>query len=169
MHVATIGNDTVFTRIIDAPRALVFKAFIDPRHLAQWWGPHGMTCPVCEVDLRPGGRYRIVMRSPDGVDYPLTGVYREITVTKRIVSTVDTSEHPPEWHDTLNKHRPGEGKTATEMLWTMLFEEYDGKTKLTIQTLFALAADRDAFMKLGMAEGWAQSLERLEALVAKGS
>src|SRR5437868_2842338 len=71
-------HDFVITRVFDAPRSLVFKAWTDPQHMAQWWGPHGFTIPVCEMDVRPDGAYRIVMRGADGVDYPLKGVYHEI-------------------------------------------------------------------------------------------
>ena len=166
MQVEIFGNDTIFTRTVDAPRALVFKAWTDPVHLAKWWGPHGIENPVCEVDLRPQGRYRIVMRDDKGVDYPITGVYEEVVVPERIVSTVDTSEHSKDWHDLISKNRPGGGKAATEMRWTITFEEVGRKTKITIRTHFRSAADRDAFMKTGMAEGWSQSLERLETLVS---
>ncbi len=166
MHIEISGNDTLFTRIIDAPRDLVWKAWTDPKHLAKWWGPHVMTNPVCEVDLRPGGTFRIVMRDPKGIDYPITGVYVEIVVPERIVSTVNTEEHSKEWHDMINRNRPGGGKAATEMRWTVTFEEVGSKTKITIRTHFGSAADRDAFMKTGMAEGWSQSLERLETLVS---
>ena len=65
-------------RELDAPRALVFQAWTDPAHMARWWGPHNFTNPVCEIDLRAGGAHRIVMRSPDGVDYPIKGVYRGV-------------------------------------------------------------------------------------------
>jgi uncharacterized protein YndB with AHSA1/START domain len=167
MRVEISGNDTIFTRIINAPRTIVFKAWTDPKHLTKWWGPHIMACPVCEVDLRPGGSYRIVMRDPGGVDYPITGFYREIVVPERIVSTVNTDEHPQEWHELLSKYRPGGGRAATENSGTITFEEQGAKTKLTIRTHFASAADRNVFMKTGMTDGWAQSLERLEKLVAK--
>jgi uncharacterized protein YndB with AHSA1/START domain len=67
-------REVVITRIYDAPRPLVFKAWIDPKHLKRWWGPGVFTNPVCEVDARVGGAWRIVMRSPDGIDYPCGGV-----------------------------------------------------------------------------------------------
>lgn len=168
MQVEISGNDTIFTRVVDAPRALVFKAWTDPRHLAKWWGPHGMENPVCEVDLRPGGRFRIVMRDAKAVDYPITGVYEEIVVPERVVSTIDTSEHAKDWHDLISQNRPGGGKAATEMRLTVTFEDVGRMTKITIRTHFRSEADREAFMKTGMAQGWSQSLERLETLVRKG-
>jgi uncharacterized protein YndB with AHSA1/START domain len=83
-NVDVSGNEVILTHIIDAPRALVFKAWTDPKHFAQWWGPHGFT-NVCETGLRPGGAYRIVMRSPEGVDYPMRGVYLEVKEPERLV------------------------------------------------------------------------------------
>ena len=71
-------REVVITRVFDAPRALVFKAWTDPKHIARWWGPMGFTNPICELDARVGGAWRIVMRSPTGIEYPCGGVYREI-------------------------------------------------------------------------------------------
>src|SRR5436309_7085220 len=71
-------RELTITRVFDAPRALVFKMWTEPAHMAQWWGPHGFTNPVCEMDVRAGGRLRIVMRAPDGVEYPMSGTFREI-------------------------------------------------------------------------------------------
>ena len=152
----------VITRVFDAPRWLVFKAWTDPKHMAQWWGPHGFTNPVCEMDVRPGGAYRIVMRSPEGVEYPVKGVYREVVEPERLVMTMNCSEHPAEWHDLVNpKRQKGESNPAGDMLSTVTFEDLDGKTKLTIRTRFDSVAIRDSMLKMGMTEGWTQSLERL--------
>ncbi len=161
----------VITRVFDAPREIVWKAWTESERLAQWWGPHGFTNPVCEVDLRPGGAYRIVMRSPEGVGYPLKGVYLEIVESERLVMTIDADEHPVEWHDLLNKYRlqskGGKSEHGLKLVLTVTFEEHKGKTKLTILNRFASAADRDAWLKMGATEGWSQSLERLEELIAK--
>ena len=83
-------------RVIHAPRPLVFDAWTDPAHLARWWGPSGFTNPVCEMDVRPGGAHRIVMRSPEGVAYPIKGTFIEVVTPERLVMTLDLSEHPPE-------------------------------------------------------------------------
>ena len=76
---AALPNErkVLITRVLDAPRSLVFTLWTDPQHMAQWWGPHGFTNPICEMDVRVGGGLRIVMRAPDGVDYPMTGTFRE--------------------------------------------------------------------------------------------
>jgi uncharacterized protein YndB with AHSA1/START domain len=157
----------LITRVFDAPRELVFKAWTDPKHLAQWWGPRAFTTPICEMDLRPGGAYRIVMRSADGVDYPIKGVFRQIVEPQRIVMTQDVSGHPEEWYDFLNPGRAkGDYSVPGEMLATVTFDDLGGKTRLTVRTLFKSAAIRDAMLKLGMTEGWSQSLERLSELLA---
>src|SRR5580704_17141265 len=80
-------REVIITRIFDAPRSLVFKAWTDPKHIQRWWGPKGFTNPVCELDVRVGGAWRIVMRGPNGVDYPGSGVYREIVEPERLVFT----------------------------------------------------------------------------------
>ena len=162
MHVEMLGTNSVFVRVIAAPRALVFRAWINPKQIARWCGPHLMTCLVCEVDLRPGGWYRLVMRSPDGVDYRLAGIYHEIIAPELIVGAVDTRELSPVWHDMLKQYCKGE--PATEMLWAVSFEEQGGNTKLTIRTNFASLADRDAFVKMGMSDSLSQSLDRLEKI-----
>src|SRR3989442_14953659 len=80
-------RELVFTRVLSAPRSRVFTAWTDPKHVAPWWGPHGFTNPVCELDVRPGGAIRIHMRGPDGTVYPMTGVYQEIVEPERLVFT----------------------------------------------------------------------------------
>ena len=80
-------RELTIRRTFAAPRALVWQAWTDPRQLAKWWGPHGFTNPVCEIDLRPGGAIHIVMRAPDGTDYPMRGEFREIVPPERLVFT----------------------------------------------------------------------------------
>src|SRR6267378_4035150 len=80
-------RELVLTRIIDAPRELVFRMWTDAVHLAKWWGPRDFTNPVCEIDFRPGGALRFVMRAPNGTDYPMGGVFREIIEPERLVFT----------------------------------------------------------------------------------
>lgn len=168
-QLASDEREFVITRVIAAPRVPVFKAWTDPTHTALWWGPHGFTNPVCEMDVRRGGAWRIVMRGPDGAEHPAKGVYREIVAPERIVMTIDHSELSDQWHDLVNPNRDkSKGKPAVEGLMRMTFEELEGKTKLTIRTRFESVAIRNALLKIGMNEGWSQSLERLEECVAKG-
>ena len=140
-------REVVITRIFDAPRGLVFKAWTDPEHMARWWGPRGFTNPICELDARVGGAWRIVMRSPAGIEYPCGGVYREIVERERLVFT--------------NIATDNEGNPVLDGLTTVIFAEQGGKTKLTLQTrAVALVAHATAYLA-GMEAGWTQSLERL--------
>jgi uncharacterized protein YndB with AHSA1/START domain len=107
------------------------------------------------------------MRGPDGALHPAKGVYREVVEPERLVMTIDHSELSDEWHDLVNPNRDkAAGKPALEALTTVTFEEAAGKTKLTIRLRFDSTAVRDALLKLGMTQGWSQSLERLEKQVA---
>lgn len=151
------AREFVIRRAFDAPRALVFAAWTAPHHLSRWWGPHGFTIPVCETDPRPGGGYRIVMRSPEGTDYPLQGRYLDLEEPSLLVMTLDAHEHPPHWHEELRRH----GGTAPEVVTVVLFEARPHGTRVAIKNRFPSPADRDAFLKMGMEDGWSQSLERL--------
>jgi uncharacterized protein YndB with AHSA1/START domain len=108
-------HELVLTRVFDAPRELVWKVWTDPKHVARWWGPHGFTNPVCELDVRPGGAIRIHMRGPDGTVYPMTGVYLEIVEPERIVFT--------------SAALGADGNPMFEVLTTVTFAEQGGKTK----------------------------------------
>ncbi|HVC37014.1 MAG TPA: SRPBCC domain-containing protein [Gammaproteobacteria bacterium] len=147
-------RELVITRILDVPRELVFRAWTDPAYLVCWWGPKGFTNPVCEIDARPGGNLRIVMRGPDGSEYPMKGVFREVQANKRLVFT--------------NIAADAEGKHLLEGLTEVTFTEQSGKTKLTLQTRAVGKVSFADRMLAGMEAGWTQSLERLEALLAKG-
>ncbi len=108
------------------------------------------------------------MRGPDGDLHPAKGVYREVVEPERLVMTINHSELSDEWHDLVNPNRDkAAGKPAVEAVTTVTFEEQDGKTKLTIRIRFESAAVRDSLLRIGMTEGWSQSLERLEALMAQ--
>jgi uncharacterized protein YndB with AHSA1/START domain len=135
-------RELVITRVIDAPRALVFKAWTQPEQVARWWGPKGYTTISCQMDIRPGGAYRVCMRSPQGVDHWKQGVYREIAPPERIVFTFA-------WED-------AKGKPGHELLTTVTFVEQDGKTKLTLhQVNFETTERRDDHRG-----GWTSCLER---------
>jgi len=146
------SREVLITRVCDAPRDLMFQAWIDPKHMAQWWGPKGFTNPVCEMDARSGGGLRIVMRAPDGVKHPMTGVFREIVKPERLVFTAVA--------------RDKEGNPLLEALTTVTFAEQGGKTKLTVQASAVGIAPIAPQMLEGMEAGWTQSLERLADLLA---
>jgi uncharacterized protein YndB with AHSA1/START domain len=154
------GREFVISRVFNAPRELVFQVWTEPEHMRRWWGPRTCICPICEMDVRPGGSYRIVMRMPDGVDYPITGTYREVVPPERIVMTMDCTEHPASWHDMVKADRArNDINPAGELVATVTFEESGGN-------LMATVAIRDAMLKMGMTEGWTQSLDRLEENLA---
>lgn len=164
------ADEFLITRILHAPRALVWQAWTDVHHMKRWWGPHGFDIPQCEMDVRVGGNYRVVMRSADGVDYPVTGEFRELLPAERLVMTLNCIEHPPAWHDLVRANRaPGDDNPAGEMIQTATFDNLGDTTRLTIRTRFESTAIRDAMLKMGMLEGWSQSLERLDALVISES
>jgi uncharacterized protein YndB with AHSA1/START domain len=159
-------REFVITRVLDAPRARVFHAWTDPAQMAKWWGPHSVTNPVCDMDVRPGGTYRIVMRGPDGTEYPVKGTFREIKPPAQLIMTMDASEHPKEWHDLVKPDRTDKEKNPCGlMLDTVIFEDLGVKTRLTVRTRFESPEIRDAMLKMGMTDGWAQSLERLADVV----
>ncbi len=139
--------EVVITRIFDAPREVVFKAWTDPKQLAKWFGPKGFTNPVCEADARVGGAWRIVMRGPDGTEYPCGGVYREVVEPERLVFT--------------NIATDKEGNPILDGLTTVIFAEHGGKTKLTLQTRATAVVDYATEHLKGMEAGWTQTLERL--------
>lgn len=143
----------VIARVFDAPRELVWKAWTDPNLMARWWGPKNFTNPVCELDVRLGGAWRIVMRSPDGIEYPCGGVYREIAAPSLLVFT--------------NIATDKDGNPVLDGLTSVTFAEQGGKTKLTLQMRAVAIVDYAAAYLAGMEEGWSQSLDRLEALLAR--
>ena len=146
----------VVTRVFDAPRELVFKAWIDPKQVAQWFPPKDFTAPVCEIDPRPGGIFRIVMKGPkgqpfNGADFPGEGVFTEVAPNDRLAFTF-----------------AGEGDSPPPMLMTVLFEEDgDGGTKVTVYQTARTIAEYEALRKMGSEEGLSQSFDKLDELLAR--
>ena len=163
-------REFVISRVFDAPPERLFAAWTEPARVAQWWGPEGFTNPVCRMDVRPGGAYRIVMRSPDGQEYPMRGRVVEVKPPERFAFTIDTGEHPEKWKEEMKQLGARDtvpGHPQVEVAVT--FEEAAGGTRVRIVSTFGSAADVEAHLKMGAAQGWAQSLDRLEDLLAKGS
>ncbi len=142
-------HELTITRTFNAPRSLVFDAWTRPEHLARWSGPEGFTNPQAEMDLRPGGKYRACLRSPDGVEHWVQGVYREIAPPERLVMT-----HA--WEDASGQPGPASVVTVT------LKELGPNRTAMTFhQAPFASIASRD-----GHEGGWSSSFNQLETLLA---
>ena len=135
-------------RVFDAPRRLVFDAFTKPELLKRWFGPRGWSLVVCEIDLRVGGGFRFVLRSPEGREMGMRGVYREIVPPERSI-------HMESFDDF-----PGESQV------TGVFVEERGKTTLTVTVLYPSREVRDAVIQSGMEHGAAESYDKLAELLA---
>jgi len=142
-------RELVITRVFDAPRPLVFKAWIEPERIKEWWGPRGFTTLSCEMDLRPGGAWRTRSRSPEGTEHAEHGVFREIVEPERLVFT-QAWEH-------------ADGTPKHETLVTVTFVEQRGKTLLTFHHgVFESVTSRDEHES-----GWSSAFELLVEYLAK--
>lgn len=140
-------RELVITRTFDAPRALVWQLFTDPKHLPNWYtGPEGFTMPRCEIDLRPGGSWRYVWRNPKGNEFEASGTYSEVDPPKRFAFVA-------------------KGPSGEENVHTTTFTEENGRTTVTVRQLFASKASRDQglpYAKMGTEPNYA----RLDAYLA---
>lgn len=144
---STADREIVATRVIDAPRSLVWKVWTEPDHVKNWWGPDGFTNTIERMEVRPGGVWKFVMHGPDGIDYQNKIVYDEIVKPERIVYT----------------HFGG-----AQFRSTITFEEQGDRTRLTVRMVFDTASERERVArKFGAVEGLQQTLERLNVYVAK--
>jgi uncharacterized protein YndB with AHSA1/START domain len=148
-----LGKEFIITFKFSAPRKLVFLAWTDPKHLVQWWGPRGFTNPVCEWDARPGNAIRVVMRAPNGVDYPRGGEFREVVAPERLVFTSGALD--------------GKGSLLFEFLHTVTLVERNGKTTLTIKSSVIKTTPGAGKYIGGFEAGMTQSLERLADHLSK--
>ena len=150
----TSDRELVVTRDIAATPARLYQAWTT--QLSEWWGPHGMTTPYCEMDLRPGGVFRTVMRAPDGTEYPTEGVFLEVVKNERIVFT-----------DAF-----GSGwEPAPDIFFTAIttFEPLPaGRTRYTARALHWTKANCERHERMGFHAGWGESIDRLAALVTRG-
>jgi uncharacterized protein YndB with AHSA1/START domain len=145
-------RELTITRVFDAPRATVFKAWTDAAQLAQWWSPKGFTNPVCEFEARVGGSIRIHMRAPDGTVYPMKGEVRDIMPPERLTFTNIAIDQA--------------GRHLLEGFTTVTFAEKNGKTEMILLTRASAVADEAIAYLAGMETGWTMSIDKLEALLA---
>ncbi len=138
-------RELVLTRVFDAPRLLVFEAWTKPEHLMRWYGCRITRLLACDIDLRPGGSYRFVMRIADGEQHTMSGVYREIVPPARLVYTERFNDNPDK-----------------EALVTFTLSERNGRTTMTSTIRYRSAEDRDAVLKFGVEKGAVETLDRLE-------
>lgn len=149
-----IGTDTadreiLLTRVYDAPRELVFDAWTHPEHVARWWGPRGFTITTHEMDVRAGGAWRFIMHGPDGTDYDNEIIYTEVTRPERLI------------------YGHGQRDGIAWFNVSATFIEEDGKTRVTMHTVFPTAEARTmAIEQRGAIEGAKQTMERLAEFLA---
>jgi uncharacterized protein YndB with AHSA1/START domain len=145
----TRDRELTVVRVFDAPAALLFKAHAQREHLMKWFGPVGYPVTLCELDFRVGGRWRMAMTAPDGTqNTPFGGTYLEILPGRRIV-----------WDNGF------EAEGSPRMVTSFTFDELDGKTTLTMKTVFESKAMRDEYVGVGMEDGINSGLDQLAEVV----
>jgi uncharacterized protein YndB with AHSA1/START domain len=150
---STADREIIITRTFDAPRELVWEAWTNPEHVAQWWGPDGFTTTIEKMDVRVGGVWKHVMHGPDGTDYPNKSRFTAVIKPERIEFSHGGS-------------RKGDPAAQFDATWT--FEALGAQTRVTIYMLFPTPADRDRVVNVyGAIEGGKQTLARLEDYLTK--
>jgi uncharacterized protein YndB with AHSA1/START domain len=140
-------REIVLTRVFNAPRHLVFEALTKPELVKRWFGPHGWTLVVCEIDFRVGGAWRYVLEGPDGQTMGMGGEYREIVPGERTVHTEAFDDYPG------------------DSVVTVVLTENEGMTTLTGTVLYESQEVRDAVVNSGMEHGAAETYDRLAELL----
>lgn len=143
-------REIILQHVFDAPRELVWQVSNDPALIQNWWGPKYLNTTVEKMEIRPGGAWRIIQRDPAGNEYAFNGVYREVVAPERIVRTFEF-----------------EGMPGHIIVETATLEEIDGRTRLTVTSVFETPEDRDGMMQSGAESGARESYERLTELVAQ--
>jgi uncharacterized protein YndB with AHSA1/START domain len=151
----------IVTRVFDAPRELVWKAWTDPKYVMQWWGPKGFTAPFCKIDFRVGGKFLYCMRAPDGQEGWTGGEYHEIVLHEKIVSSMYFADSKG---NRIEPEQDGKEHEAIDGVHdVVLFEDIgNGQTKLT----FIGNETMQNAIKTGQLEGWKQILDKVAAVVA---
>jgi len=157
-----VEQELIITRIFDAPRELVWKAWTDPERVKRWWGPKNFTAPVSKIDLRVGGTYLNCMRSPEGKDYWSTGVYREIVEPSLLVCTDSFADE--KGNVIPASHYGMEGDWPLELRISITFEETGGKTTMTLRHEGIPAGQMSELTEAG----WNESFDKLAEELAKG-
>jgi uncharacterized protein YndB with AHSA1/START domain len=145
------AREITITRLLDAPRELVFDAFTVAEHIARWWGPEGFGVSSAESDPRPGGAFAIVMTGPDGAEYPMRGVYREVERPERLVAESTAVD--------------GDGRALLEAVTTVTLADRDGRTEITLHSKAVALVPQAVPMLGGMEAGWRQSLRCLDDML----
>lgn len=146
--------ELVITRVFSAPRELVWRFWTNPDLMMKWWGPEVFTAPFCKIDLRVGGEYLYCMRSPEGQDFWSKGVYREIVEPERLVMTDSFADEKGNTVPASYYNMPG--NWPLELSLTVIFEEFEGKTKFTLRHI----GMPEVMIKLAEI-GWKESFDKL--------
>ena len=150
----TTEHELVLTRLIDAPREKLFRAWTEPELMKKWFSPAPWTTPHAEMDLRPGGASLIVMRSPEGQDMPNPGIILEVVKNEKLVFT--------------DAYTAGWMPSAKPFMTAIItFEDEGGKTRYTARARHWTAEDKTAHEKMGFHEGWGLCTDQLAALAVK--
>lgn len=144
----------VMTRLFDAPRELVWEALTDPRHVVHWYGGDGFENPVCEMDVRPGGRWRHVMRTPDGGQHPLEFVFLEVIRPEKLV-----------WRN-ADHGQPGVGGPHDNLI-SVTLEALGRRTRWVMVARFNSFEDREAAQRIGFTTVLKQGTDRFAAILAR--
>lgn len=159
-------SEFAFTRVFEAPRDIVFKAWTECGHLSQWWGPKGFTVLSCSMDLRPGGVFHYGLQSPDGQTVWGKWVFREVQAPERLVFVASFSDE----QGGTARH-PFATEWPQDMLSTFTFSEHDGRTTLVMRSvpINAMKSERNAFEagRESMEQGWAGTLSNFDEYLKK--
>jgi uncharacterized protein YndB with AHSA1/START domain len=147
----TADRELVLTRLLNAPRELVFEVWTNPQHIAQWWGPNGFTNTIHNMDVRPGGEWNFIMHGPDGTNYINKIVFIEVVKPERLVYA----------------HGSDQENDPRAFQATITFVAKGNKTELTMHSVFSSAAVLEELKKFGAVEGGQQTVNRLEAYLQK--
>jgi uncharacterized protein YndB with AHSA1/START domain len=162
IHIPNPELDLVLTRIVDVPKELVWKAWTTPEQIKKWFTPAPWTTTECELDLRPGGMCRTVMRSPEGQDYPNVGCYLEIVENEKLVWT---NVLEPGYRPAAKPAIPGEALAFTAVI---SLETHGAGTKYTALVIHGDPAGRKKHEDMGFHYGWGKALDQLVAMVHAG-
>jgi len=152
----------VITRIFDAPRELVWRAWTDPKYVMQWWGPKGFSCPACQIDFRVGGKFLYCMRTPDGQEGWNAGEYHEIVPLEKIVYSMYFADS--KGNKVASEEYGIEHEAVDDARDVVIFEDIgNGQTKLTLIGNDQMESAKES----GQFEGWVEQLDKIAAVVAK--
>jgi uncharacterized protein YndB with AHSA1/START domain len=152
----------VVTRVFDAPRELVWKAWTDPKYVMQWWGPKDFTAPFCRIDFRVGGKFLCCMKGPDGQEFWSGGEYHEIVPHEKIVYSMYFAD--AQGNKVEAEHYGIEHEAIEDANDAVIFEDLgDGRTKLTLIGNESMESAKNS----GQAEGWRQILDKIAAVIAE--